>query len=53
MNYLNMNYLELLAIISFILIFAVLIINTDISRRKFKYEKKAYVMKSLNDLISN
>lgn len=48
-----MNYLELLVIISFILIFATLIINTDFSRRKFKYEKKARAMKLLNDLVSN
>lgn len=48
-----MNYSELFVIISFILIFATLIINTDFSRRKFKYEKKAHAMKLLNDLISN
>jgi|ETNmetMinimDraft_31_1059906.scaffolds.fasta_scaffold25947_2 hypothetical protein len=47
-----MNYLELLVIISFILIFAILIINTDLSRRKFKYEKKAYAIELLNESLS-
>jgi hypothetical protein len=47
-----MNYLELLVIISFILIFATLIINTDFSRRKFKYEKKAYAMELLNESLN-
>jgi len=47
-----MNYLGLLVIMSFIVIFLALITHTELSRRKFKYERKAYAMKLLNESLS-
>lgn len=47
-----MNYFGLLVIMSFIVIFFVLITHTELSRRKFKYERKANAIKILHNSLS-